>query len=560
MVQNSDSHQNHKSSSVNVPVAKSLSLNTLKDPNQDTNHELSKLIQNHSTPNIPTEDLISEEENLANELRAHRRSSSVKIIRMIRNGVFVPRFLETLIEEYPEYENVIENIKTYNIDVKVILAAISSGKFDTKDVLKVLSTNVKSQADFAFGALQMASKDAFTDFMENKGFKIHSNHSRQSSHDSAGQVTSVDSVERKKSKDKFLLEDRSLSQSSNKGNSLSQVLNSSNTKTQLLNSSNTKSQLLNASNAAQLLNISGNNRSADIIGSDSPKILKKALEPPKATRLDTSVQHVINEGPLEVGSNNPPQKRLDSRSRIIPEPEHSEYDPITHLMISKKSQTPPVESIRNSTIRNSAIRSSISKPKSNPDESESDFVKTSIKKYDSEGNLRGSIVHFVPSAQLKILKDVSKSDAVKPIFLRQLLQSNNSSYPNFRVEDVNVEKEIPFTRKKEARFNEKIDGLLLDKGNSSQVQKNRLDKSVFKRPPRPTSPITPENYLKTRGMNVSFDKKIVKKQGSNLYMGRVFAQNKIEVGSGSRMNLRQSFLVGKKMAVQDYGVDLDDDD
>eukprot|EP00842_Homolaphlyctis_polyrhiza_P000889 jgi/Hompol1/1800/HPOL_004816-RA len=51
---------------------------------------------------------------------------------------------------------------------------------------------------------------------------------------------------------------------------------------------------------------------------------------------------------------------------------------------------------------------------------------------------RGKILHFIPSEQMKILKDLKASRDVKPIFLRQLAVENEEGhmFPNFDPEDV----------------------------------------------------------------------------------------------------------------------------
>jgi hypothetical protein len=126
---------------------------------------------------------------------------------------------------------------------------------------------------------------------------------------------------------------------------------------------------------------------------------------------------------------------------------------------------------------------------------------------------KGKVVHFIPSEQIKLLKDLQSKRDVKPIFLRSLAsgQVEGEKYPNFTGEE-EYDEILSRSRRphpaKTDRFNETLKGQLIrttqkipvrSKGNrvAASLQRNSLHASsqVFK----------PEKYIQTRGLNISFE-------------------------------------------------------
>nr|KAJ3419641.1 hypothetical protein HK105_006707 [Polyrhizophydium stewartii] len=119
---------------------------------------------------------------------------------------------------------------------------------------------------------------------------------------------------------------------------------------------------------------------------------------------------------------------------------------------------------------------------------------------------RGKILHFIPSEQMKLLKDLHASRDVKPIFLRQLAieKEEGHMFPNFDPQDDVVDSRpiVPkhAIKRQGVRFNEtqvrRDDGPAPVPLSEYAGWKGSLSSSrtLFK----------PERYFQTRGLNVMF--------------------------------------------------------
>ncbi|KAL5032823.1 hypothetical protein BDEG_20886 [Batrachochytrium dendrobatidis JEL423] len=132
---------------------------------------------------------------------------------------------------------------------------------------------------------------------------------------------------------------------------------------------------------------------------------------------------------------------------------------------------------------------------------------------------KGKVLHFIPSMQMKLLKDLKAKRDVKPIFLRQLAVETEQGriFPNFDPHD-NILDQRPIlpkhaVPKQGVRFNESIIG-------KSNIGK-RQDARERDNGPRPVplgeyatwkeslsssqTIFKPERYFQARGLNVTFD-------------------------------------------------------
>ncbi|KAH9267221.1 hypothetical protein BASA84_000763 [Batrachochytrium salamandrivorans] len=133
----------------------------------------------------------------------------------------------------------------------------------------------------------------------------------------------------------------------------------------------------------------------------------------------------------------------------------------------------------------------------------------------SSAQPKGKVLHFIPSIQMKLLKDLQAKRAVKPIFLRQLALETEQGrpFPNFDLQDRIIDQRPILPKhsvtKQGVRFNESIIG-----HNSMQHRKDdprplplneyaswkgslSSSRTLFK----------PERYFQTRGLNISFDRR-----------------------------------------------------
>ncbi|KAI8894447.1 WD40-repeat-containing domain protein [Globomyces pollinis-pini] len=158
---------------------------------------------------------------------------------------------------------------------------------------------------------------------------------------------------------------------------------------------------------------------------------------------------------------------------------------------------------------------------------------------------KGRILHFIPSVQMKILKDLQQQRNVNPIFLRSLVsgQDEGELYPNFNVDDHIQDYRPKLTKPTQStgvRFNETLTGKLIRNprkdynavrtrymgGNYNKPQKivsrwNRDEEelAIGKKQAFSSSQtlFKPERYMQTRGLNVQFERPTnVKKSNGNL--------------------------------------------
>ncbi|KAI8930281.1 WD40-repeat-containing domain protein [Entophlyctis helioformis] len=136
---------------------------------------------------------------------------------------------------------------------------------------------------------------------------------------------------------------------------------------------------------------------------------------------------------------------------------------------------------------------------------------------------KGKVLHFIPSEQLKLIKDLHANRGVKPIFLRQLAVEGEDgrAFPNFDPQDEVVDQRPVVHRtvlpRQGIRFNEKIIGQ--GKGSTRRSRISRAARDDDAPQPVPLGEYAawkgslsssrtlfkPERYFQTRGLNLTFE-------------------------------------------------------
>ncbi|KNC98818.1 uncharacterized protein SPPG_05795 [Spizellomyces punctatus DAOM BR117] len=192
---------------------------------------------------------------------------------------------------------------------------------------------------------------------------------------------------------------------------------------------------------------------------------------------------------------------------------------------------------------------------------------------------KGKVLHFIPSEQIKLLKDFHANRDMKPIFLRDIVLDLNptSGYPNF-----NVEAETRDTRpiiaqkavqRQGVRFNEmstlnrinrqaprgqrsyggkafNIRDLPLQLGPGYERVRASLSSSqtVFQ----------PAKYLRARGLNIRFHQHGQNVRGGHYQRGHVYAEP-IVIRQSRSQDIRQQFVVGHSVSLREQTIDADAD-
>ncbi|KAJ3101507.1 Transducin (beta)-like 3 [Phlyctochytrium planicorne] len=146
------------------------------------------------------------------------------------------------------------------------------------------------------------------------------------------------------------------------------------------------------------------------------------------------------------------------------------------------------------------------------EEPEEDDVDFSLQKH------KGTVLHFIPSEQIKLLKDFHSKREVKPIFMRQILLDRQPPHPNFN-------------------------------SANQLIKDNKADFDAGR-------------YLNTRGLNVLFGDKqddLRRRRTHNLRKGHVYSEPLVfreRGGPGNRANeLREQYVVGTSMALKEATID-----
>ncbi|KAJ3209277.1 hypothetical protein HDU67_006292 [Dinochytrium kinnereticum] len=198
---------------------------------------------------------------------------------------------------------------------------------------------------------------------------------------------------------------------------------------------------------------------------------------------------------------------------------------------------------------------------------EEDDVDFSLQKH------KGTVLHFIPSEQIKLLKDFQAKRDVKPIFMRQILLDRQPAHPNFNssqaiVKDTKpnvVDRTIP---KAGVRFNEPITGKTYPlKSSKTYTYEQPPQKRGLQNLPSFLGPkasfsssrtvFKPDRYLNARGLNILFGNNQDdprSRRTLNLRNGHVYAEPLI-FGERRHSDMREQFIVGKSMSVKEATID-----
>ncbi|KAJ3410356.1 hypothetical protein HDV05_003859 [Chytridiales sp. JEL 0842] len=189
----------------------------------------------------------------------------------------------------------------------------------------------------------------------------------------------------------------------------------------------------------------------------------------------------------------------------------------------------------------------------------------------------GAILHFIPSEQIKLLRDFHARREVKPIFMRQVLV-DQPRHPNFN-QNTTVADTRPITvqrapRKSGVRFNEKLTTMVRgmkinNPDGSDQVfdpdthfhTPGSLKKTAAKGSFASSKTVfKPDRYLHTRGLNVSFGGagRLLRGAGT-LLQGHIYAEPVIFRGKRGGFDLKEQIIVGKSMALKETSIDTIDE-
>ncbi|KAI9364468.1 hypothetical protein DFJ73DRAFT_419615 [Zopfochytrium polystomum] len=178
---------------------------------------------------------------------------------------------------------------------------------------------------------------------------------------------------------------------------------------------------------------------------------------------------------------------------------------------------------------------------------------------------RGKILHFIPSEQIKLLKDLQGKRDVKPVFMRQImLEGSSRLLPNFRpgTELVDNRPNVAYraVSKPGVRFNESS-SRTLPLGFKSRPAPPKAPLQLLSQPNRglkgsfssSRTLFKPERYLRTRGLNVRFDDPY---RSGTLLQGHVYAEP-IVLSQQRLFDVKQQLVVGKSMALKEATIDED---
>ncbi|KAI8839287.1 WD40-repeat-containing domain protein [Chytridium lagenaria] len=146
------------------------------------------------------------------------------------------------------------------------------------------------------------------------------------------------------------------------------------------------------------------------------------------------------------------------------------------------------------------------------DADEEEDVDFSLKKH------QGTVLHFIPSEQIKLLKDLQAKRDIKPIFMRQILLDRAPAHPNFNSSQTYVKDTKPNVveraiKKQGVRFNEPVTGKTYPLKNQSKpiYEEKKKDMSALPQFLGPKGSFSssrtmfkPDRYLHARGLNILF--------------------------------------------------------
>ncbi|KAJ3021171.1 hypothetical protein HKX48_009091 [Thoreauomyces humboldtii] len=191
---------------------------------------------------------------------------------------------------------------------------------------------------------------------------------------------------------------------------------------------------------------------------------------------------------------------------------------------------------------------------------------------------RGKVLHFIPSEQMKLLKDFHANREMKPIFLRDLVLDLNpvGGYPNF-----NTDAETRDTRPMIANRSVPRQGVRFNDMNTygrmtkSKIQGRRggIDQSFsFRDLPlhlgaagstvgsSSQTMFQPSRYVRARGLNISFQPpRNGGTVGGQRLRGHVYAEP-IVIRQKRGQDVRQQFIVGRSVGMRDSNIDEEYDD
>ncbi|KAJ3383009.1 hypothetical protein HDU92_004426 [Lobulomyces angularis] len=199
-----------------------------------------------------------------------------------------------------------------------------------------------------------------------------------------------------------------------------------------------------------------------------------------------------------------------------------------------------------------------------------------MEKYDELGQKRGKVVHFLPSEQMKLIKDYQQKREVKNVFLNRLFlkQTVPLQYPNFspNVEVRDTTPKLPEKFPNGTRFNEPLKGRAYPRINHKKREEEIFLQNLYNKQHQQNSRkifkdkstmngsskmiFNPERYFNARGLNIIFEdteKVKEKKPPAALYRGRVFAAPVVYRQEG---HIRDSLIVGKSAIVTPNQYDL----
>ncbi|KAI8904591.1 hypothetical protein DFJ77DRAFT_244630 [Powellomyces hirtus] len=195
----------------------------------------------------------------------------------------------------------------------------------------------------------------------------------------------------------------------------------------------------------------------------------------------------------------------------------------------------------------------------------------------ARGQPRGKVLHFIPSEQMKLLKDFHANREMKPIFLRDLVLDLNplSGYPNF-----NTDAETRDTRpmvasravpRQGVRFNDmatygrmtrsKIIGRRGGGGYEQPFNFRDLPLHIGASAAGSSSQtmFQPSRYVRARGLNISFQQpRHGGPQTGQRLRGHVYAEP-IVIRHTRGQDAKQQFVVGRSVGMREQTIDEDDD-
>ncbi|KAI8823149.1 WD40-repeat-containing domain protein [Fimicolochytrium jonesii] len=192
---------------------------------------------------------------------------------------------------------------------------------------------------------------------------------------------------------------------------------------------------------------------------------------------------------------------------------------------------------------------------------------------------RGKVLHFIPSEQMKLLRDFQANRDLKPIFLRDLVLdlSPDAGYPNFTTADETRDNRPMIAHRTVGqsgiRFNDMSTFGRMTRSKLAQrggwgrqhdmhdFNLQNLPLPLDLRPGRAGGSSSrtlfqPSRYVRARGLNISFQpRQYGGQQGGQRLRGHVYAQPIVMRHARGREARPQQFIVGKSISMRESNID-----